>query len=275
MKNRKVLIIAKTMEIIGINNIGLCLNKIIHGKKYIRAINYHSTPKHTINQFEKQMEYYSKHYTPVSKQDLERLLKGEWNKDKPGLIISFDDGLESNYKYARPILEKYNFVGWFFVPTGLIGKGYCKNEHRTGETFEKYMDWEQVRDLHKNHIIGCHTLTHQRLKNELNENVLKEQILYSKELLEQKLNKEVDVFCWVGGGKESYSEKASNIIKDSNYRYAFLTNHYPIKPGNNPLQLERTNIEADWPIYLIKFYTSFFMDIRYHRKRTEVRKILG
>ena len=144
MKDKKVQVIAKTMNVLGLNDLGLFINRLIHGKKFIRAVNYHSTPEDFMYQFEEQMKYYNKHYSSVSKSDLNDLLNGNWKKDKPGLIISFDDGLESNYKHAKPILEKYNFQGWFFVPSGLIGSSYCKEEDSTGLITEKYMDWEQL-----------------------------------------------------------------------------------------------------------------------------------
>ncbi|MCC5803213.1 polysaccharide deacetylase family protein [Rossellomorea vietnamensis] len=275
MKSKKVLFLAKVMNLIGVSKIGLFINRIMHGNSYIRAVNYHSTPKEFMDQFEKQLKYYSKNYSPVSMQDLEELLSGNWDKDKPGLIISFDDGLETNYKYAKPLLEKYNFPGWFFIPAGLVGKGNCKKEDLTGKTTEKYMSWDQVKNLQKNHIIGCHTLTHQRLKSDLDKKTLQKEIFSSKLLFEKKLKEEINVFCWVGGEKEAYSSEASDIIKESNYKFSFLTNHYPIKKGNNPLQLERTNVEANWPIYLIEFYTSCFMDNRYRKKREEVKKLLN
>jgi peptidoglycan/xylan/chitin deacetylase (PgdA/CDA1 family) len=228
-----------------------------------------------MNQFEKQLKYFKKNYSSVSKFDLINLINGNWKNSKPGLIISFDDGLESNYKYAKPLLEKYNFFGWFFIPAGLIGQEYCKDADNTGGNDEKYMNWEQVQDLAQNHIVGSHTLNHKRLRETLNDNILRKEIIDSRILLENKLNKKIDVFAWVGGEQESYSYQASKIIKESNYKYSFLTNHYPIKPGNDPLQLERTNIEADWPIHLVKFYTSFFMDLKYYNKRKKVKNILS
>jgi len=42
-------------------------------------------------QFEEQIKY--ENYCSVSKQDLWDLLESRWSKDKPSLIVSFDDGL--------------------------------------------------------------------------------------------------------------------------------------------------------------------------------------
>src|SRR5699024_3251329 len=156
-------------------------------------------PEKFMSQFEKQLKYFSRRYYSVTEEDLSDFLNGRWNKDKPGLIISFDDGLESNYKYAKPLLEKYNFSGWFFIPTGLIGTGYCEKDHLTGEASEKYMDWSQVDDLIKNHVVGSHTVTHKRLSKKLDKSILKFEIKHSKKVLDERLNSDIDIFCWVGG----------------------------------------------------------------------------
>lgn len=274
MKPRKVLLLAKWAECLGFNSLGLLIYRIIYRNEWIRVINYHSTPEIHMYQFEEQIKYYSDNYCSVSKQDLWDLLEGRWSKDKPGLIISFDDGLESNYLCAKPILEKYGFIGWFFIPAGLIETGYCQKSDLTGSSSERYMSWTQVRDLHAHHVVGCHTLTHKRLGSDLSDTQLSREIEDSKLLLEEELGDEMDIFCWVGGEFTSYSKRAAEAIKEAGYCLSFLTNHYPVTKRSNPLLLERTNVEANWPISLVRFYTSALMDLKYWRKRREVRKII-
>jgi peptidoglycan/xylan/chitin deacetylase (PgdA/CDA1 family) len=275
MKSNKILRVSKLINFFRISDIAMYINNKIYKKKYIRAINYHSTPQEYMSQFEEQLKFFSKHYSSVSKEDLKDFFEGKWKRKNPGLIISFDDGLESNYKYAKPLLEKYNFVGWFFIPSGLVESGNCKKEHLTGKTSERYMNWNEVRDLNDTHVIGSHTLTHKRLKKSLSEKVLIQEIRDSKIELEKMTNsEEVDVFCWVGGETEAYSRKASEIIKKTGYKFSFLTNHFPILLSSNTLQLERTNVEADWPIHLVKLYISPLMDFKYRKKRKLVKKII-
>jgi len=242
-------------------------------KNYIRAINYHGTPEKYQYNFEKQLVFYEKNFCSVNLKDLEDLLNGKWMKKRPGLIISFDDGLKSNYDVAMPLLEKYGFTGWFFVPVGLIGTGNCKPQDKTGSMDCRYMKWEDIIKLSKHHIIGCHTLTHCRLFSNISEHKLKEEIVNSKEILEQKLNKRNDVFCWVGGEEKTYTAKAAKYIRKAGYKYSFMTNNKPIFPGTNRFQLQRTNIEADWPLSLVKFYLSGIMDTIYTGKRNRVNKI--
>jgi len=273
MKKKEVLIFSKMTNVLGLTNLLIYFQKLKYKNKYIRAINYHGTPKRYQNNFEKQLIFYKQNYTAAKLVDLENLLNGEWKKEKPGLIISFDDGLKSNYDVAMPLLEKYGFTGWFFIPVGLIGTGKCKDFHHTGDENCSYMSWNEIAELNKNHIIGCHTLTHCRLFSSLSEEKLKQEIINSKEILENKLNNKNDIFCWVGGEEETYTAKAAKYIREAGYRYSFMTNNKPIFPGANRFQLQRTNIEADWPLSLVKFYLSGIMDIIYTGKRNRVNKI--
>lgn len=273
MKEKKVILFSKIMGIFDIDKLMLYFQKIKYKDKYIRAISYHGTPKRYQNNFEKQLIFFKQNYAAVKLIDLENLINGEWKKEKPGLIISFDDGLKSNYDVAMPLLEKYGFIGWFFIPVRLIDTGNCKPQDKTGSKDCSYMNWEDIVRLSKRHIIGCHTLTHYRLFSNTSEYKLKEEIINSKEILEQKLNKRNDIFCWVGGEEETYTTKAAKYIREAGYKYSFMTNNELISYNTDRFHLQRTNIEADWPLSLVKFYLSGFMDFIYTRKRNRVNKI--
>ncbi len=88
---------------------------------YIRAINYHGVSAESASNFERQLAYYAERFTAVSLADLDNFFRlKRWDKKRPGLIISFDDGLSSNYSVAAPLLDKYGFNGWFFIPVDFV-----------------------------------------------------------------------------------------------------------------------------------------------------------
>jgi len=269
----KKVILTNFIERIKILDLLLWLQRKLFKGCYIRVINYHGTLKEFQDNFERQLSFYKKYFCSVNLEDLENLLNGKWEKEKPGLIISFDDGLKSNYDVAMPLLEKYGFIGWFFIPVGLIGTGKCKDFHHTGNKDCSYMSWREITKLNKNHIIGCHTLTHCRLSNEISNEKLEQEIVESKKILENKLNIKNNIFCWVGGEERTYTIKAAKYIREAGYKYTFMTNNKLIFPGENRFQLQRTNIEVDWPLSLVKFYLSGIMDIIYIGKRNRVNKI--
>lgn len=71
--------------------------------------------------FEKQIQYLKRKYRLISMQQAVALLKsGEI--DHTCAVITFDDGFENNYRYAYPILKKYDAPAVFYVTTNYIGK---------------------------------------------------------------------------------------------------------------------------------------------------------
>ncbi len=257
---------------------------IFLGRNYIRAINYHDTPEKYSKNFENQLLFYKQHFSPVSIQDLQLFLDtGVWHKQKPGLIISFDDGLQANYKVAKPLLEKYGFKGWFFIPPGFIETSPEKQNdfaqhHNISSTINSgsnkriAMSWNELSDLNKEHIIGCHTFTHHRMDIQDTEDILKKEIIDSKLLIEKRLNNQVDIFCWVGGEEHTYTKEAAKYIRKAGYRYSFMTNTHPIISSTQPLQLQRTNIESFFPLEVVKFQLSGLLDLFYYFKRRRVNQ---
>lgn len=234
---------------------------------FARAINYHDIAESEAAAFESQLRYYAAHFDPVGYNDLSALLSGTWHGRRPGLILSFDDGLRSHAEIAAPLLERYGFPGWFFIPVGLLGGG---RRHEGTD----HMTVEALRLLASRHVIGCHTISHVRLSKELSSDVLEREIVGGKHELETALGgAPVNVFCWVGGEEWSYSREAAQIVKHAGYRFSFMTNNAVIRPGDDPLQLQRTNIEASDPLWLVRFQLSGAMDLLYAVKRARVNRL--
>ncbi len=70
-------------------------------------------------EFDRQMAYLARYYTPISFKDFTELEKRD--ESKPFVVVTFDDGFENNYTYAYPILKKHGIVGHFFVTTDFMG----------------------------------------------------------------------------------------------------------------------------------------------------------
>lgn len=281
--------IIRILDTAQVFRLGSGIQRICFGSAHVRAIYYHGTPQEWAANLERQLRFYSRHFEPVDRAGLEDLLAGSRRSRKPGLLISFDDGLLSNYEIAAPLLEKYGFVGWFFVPVALIGDpGLADDaEHQerirsryvidvSGEAPGKpsFMSWEQVRDLDRRHVVGCHTMNHCRLYETLSEAQLRLEILESKAELEERLGHEVDTFCWVGGEEGTYSRRAAEWVVKAGYRLSFMTRLHPITAGASRLQLQRTGIEGDWPMPQVRFYLSGVMDVAYTRKRRRVERLM-
>ena len=102
-------------------------------------------------------------------------------------FITFDDGHISNFDMAAPALEEGGFSAYFFITAGWTG------------TRPGYMDWGQVRELHRaGHRIGSHGWSH-RLLTHCGDADLKDELVRSRGEVEDKLGVPVTTISLPGG----------------------------------------------------------------------------
>ncbi len=254
--------IAKIFDIFHMSDIALSLLNITLNNNYVRIINYHNILKENTSNFEKHVRWYNEHFEDCDYKKLVNFLQKRYSfKDKPGIMITFDDGFAGNYYNAYPILQKYGFTGYYFVSTGLVGQN-------------GYMSKEQLIELIKNkHIVGCHTYTHHRMDIEDSNEALTQEILNAKIDLEEMLDNRIDFFCWVGGEEKTYTKAAASFIRNCGYKYAVMTNSEPVQHNSDPFQMQRTNIHDEWDLSLVKFQLSGIIDLKYKYKCKRIKKL--
>ena len=128
------------------------------------------------------------------------------NKQDRKVLLTIDDGLLSFYQNAWPILRDKKIPFILFVNTREVGAF-------------NYMTWSQILELHKNENveIGNHSHSHEYLVEE-KEEVIKNDIVKSINIFENKLGKNSDFFSYPFG---EYSNEFKKIIKDLGFKYAF------------------------------------------------------
>jgi peptidoglycan/xylan/chitin deacetylase (PgdA/CDA1 family) len=101
----------------GADSLAFILQKRMrHSRGVIVAM--HETPASMEVQFRQQLEFASKHFTITSLEGFAKLWeqKSEFgSRSKPLLLFTFDDGRESNYVVAAPLLELFGGRGVFFI----------------------------------------------------------------------------------------------------------------------------------------------------------------
>ena len=110
----------------------------------------------------------------------------ENNSDSKTVVITFDDGCETDLLVAGPLLKQLGFSATFYVVSGFLNKpGYLSNS--------------QLRELAGlGHEIGSHSITHRYLR-QLDNSELKSEIQDSKTQLEEILGQPVEHFSCPGG----------------------------------------------------------------------------
>jgi peptidoglycan/xylan/chitin deacetylase (PgdA/CDA1 family) len=107
-------------------------------------------------------------------------------EQRHGVVVTFDDGCESDLMAAAPILKDAAYNATFYVTVGFIG--------RCG-----YMSPSQLRELSAAGFeIGCHSMTHAYL-TDLDEGGLQYEIVQAKTQLEDVVGKAVENFSCPGG----------------------------------------------------------------------------
>jgi peptidoglycan/xylan/chitin deacetylase (PgdA/CDA1 family) len=107
-------------------------------------------------------------------------------KSDKGVVICFDDGEETIYKYAFPILKKYNIQALVFLVVDYIGKDNLWDISITGEHV-RHLSWSQIYEMKEWGIeFGSHTMTHQNLTI-MTEDKIDYEVGESKRILDQKL----------------------------------------------------------------------------------------
>lgn len=275
--------LARGGQLTGLSRLGLEVQKRSL-MPFIRALNYHDVPGFERDVFEAQLASYARHFEPVGLPELLSLASGDWPHRRPGLILSFDDGLASHAQVVAPLLEKHGFVGWFMVPTGFVDtppaeqRAFAQSHaihvrHPAGPDGRVAMSWDELRTLSGRHVIGCHTVDHVRFSRDHTPAEFERESRVAKRRLEEQLDTSVEVFAWVGGEEASYSSEGAAAIRAAGFRVALMTNNRVFRAGNDLLQVQRTNIETHYDPALTALHLSGLYDLLYGPKRRRVEAL--
>jgi peptidoglycan/xylan/chitin deacetylase (PgdA/CDA1 family) len=249
----------------------------------------HETPAFLEARFRAQLEFAAEHFTIASLEDFARLWdspKTE-HRSKPLLLFTFDDGRESNYTVAAPLLESFGGRGVFFVVPAFAER--AATEHalsffrtrmnpgsKPGD--EKNEDWKpmnpaQIADLaRRGHAIGNHTLTHERLVG-LSPETLEREIGDSARQLASWTKKPVDAFAWTFGW-DAIDAKAWKMIQRY-HRFCFSPCAGAINTSHDhPSLLWRREIEVRYSVPEYRFCYSGLVDLWWRNRRARLRDMV-
>jgi len=269
--------VAALLAATGVTSVGFALQRLAL-MPFIRVLYYHDIPARLEESFCEQLRLFEHLFVPASRSDLQRLLQqGSWPHSKPGLILTFDDGLRTHFEVAAPLLDTFGFQGWFFVPADLVAlapalqpqaaiRHDVMHEWDTSADPRVFMTQQQLVQLARRHVVGCHTATHERMSRELSAEQLDVQIAGAQRRLQGMLGQRVDSFSWVGGEEWAYSAQAMREIA-GRFDYAFTTNTALTRTGTQALRIDRTHMEPGFSPALVRLQLSGLMDVYYRNKR--------
>lgn len=108
--------------------------------------------------FEQDLQYLQKEgYTTVNIQDLINYVNGRGNLPAKPVMLSFDDGYYNNYKYAFPLVKKYN-MKMVFAPIGICSEQFSKAD----SDHERYshVTWKEMKEMTQSGLVEVQNHTY-------------------------------------------------------------------------------------------------------------------
>ncbi len=93
------------------------------------------------------------------------------NHSEAVVTLTFDDGDESQYQIAYPIMKEFGLRGVVYIPTDYVGMPWQMNindYNMNGKfKYKSYMTWEQLSELQNSGLweVAGHTATHENLED--------------------------------------------------------------------------------------------------------------
>jgi peptidoglycan/xylan/chitin deacetylase (PgdA/CDA1 family) len=182
-------------------------------------------------------------YDAISCSDLLEIRDATRPTPKKPVVLTFDDGYDSVYENAYPLLSKLNWRCTIFLVCNLVGKQAMWEGAPPGGL----LGWERIHELQSYGIeFGSHTLSHPSL-TKIDMGAARSEIVDSKAFLEDRLGREVASFAYPYG---HHSPALRDIVAEAGYKLAVTTQHGRVRPGDDYLLLPRVSVYHVPPISL-------------------------
>jgi peptidoglycan/xylan/chitin deacetylase (PgdA/CDA1 family) len=133
-------------------------------------------------------------------------------------LLTFDDGYRTMLTVAAPLLQRFGYPGVVFVPTEYIGDRNSWDEWI--EPDEPICSWEELCALEQAGVaVQAHSVTH-RAFSDITIHEIREEITVSKQVLEQGLERSVELFAYPYGDFGAEREIVDNALRAAGYRAA-------------------------------------------------------
>ncbi|MGE5406011.1 MAG: polysaccharide deacetylase family protein [Candidatus Saccharibacteria bacterium] len=187
----------------------------------------------------------------VSLNEIARFLNKQSKLPPNAVAITFDDGYQSNYMYAYPILKARHLPATVFMIAGSEGKPADKGR--------MFMTWAQLSEISKNNFtVYSHTYKGHKmisgayptgkawitnpLPGESYARYLRRitrDLTKAKLVLDQQIGQDTEHIAWPFG---SYNQSAIDAAYMSGYKYMWTTRHFPVTETSSPSALGRVSV---------------------------------
>lgn len=209
------------LSLLAILMAGAALFYFLPPKGYIPVLMYHFVvPKDrvgptsldvSVEHFERQMWFLRTFgFRLVSVDEFYEIKTGKAKPKGKEVLVTFDDGNETYWQYALPVLERYRIPSVNF----LVWDSLVQKEHGS-------MSLEEAKQFSEHPLVtfGSHSLTHPNLA-EIPLDQAKAEIIDSRRNLEEALGRPVHYFTYPGG---FLNDRVVELVREGGYRLGFTT----------------------------------------------------
>lgn len=160
--------------------------------------------------------------------------------DGQRVAITFDDGLESVYSNALPVLREFDVPATVFVNPGFVddrNRGLLQSRHGIDDDGQIVLSDDELRELVESPLvhIGNHTRTHANLAAVDDGEELHSEIVASKEILEDEYGVDVDSFSYPYG---AFDEQSREVV-ERHHEFSLRIWPFLVNPGSDSHHLPR------------------------------------
>ncbi len=203
----------------------------------IITIMYHRFEENKYPSTNIKMDAFKKHIEMIKESDIKFINPSNFenelknNKKERKLLLTIDDGYQSFYENAWPILRESKIPFILFISTREVGK-------------RGYMSWENIKDIEKYDFveIGNHSHTHDYLID-FEDQSIKNDLEKSIKIFKNKLGKNSLFFSYPFG---EYSSSLKNIVIDLGFKYAFGQHSGVVDHTKNLFEMPRFPINEKY-----------------------------
>ena len=172
--------------------------------------------------FARHMRFLRDHYTVISPEELTGVITNVALLPRNAVLVTFDDGYRDVYEHAYPILKDMGLQALLFPATDYIGTGRPFPHDERLPMPNPALDWTQLRAMQDVFTIGSHTKSH-RILTAIPPHEAREELYGSKKLLENRLGRAVQFFCYPKGGTDQFSQPVEDLVQAAGYLASFVT----------------------------------------------------
>lgn len=130
------------------------------------------------------------------------------------------------------------------------------------------LDWDQISQMKSGGLVefGSHTHMH-RILGRCSETVVRDELVRSRRMIEQRLGGNCDLFCYPNGDKGDFTDATELLVREAGYRASFTTVTGWNAASASPFAMRRLGVYDSMDLNRFKLTVTGVMDLIFNRRR--------